>query len=51
MATQFRADDIGCLLRPPELLEARRECADGRIALDHFSTTGDAYYFFLVLAR
>jgi 5-methyltetrahydropteroyltriglutamate--homocysteine methyltransferase len=31
MATQFRADNIGSLLRPPELLEARAALREGRI--------------------
>jgi hypothetical protein len=26
MATQFRADNIGSLLRPPELIDAREIC-------------------------
>jgi 5-methyltetrahydropteroyltriglutamate--homocysteine methyltransferase len=33
MATRFRADNIGSLLRPPELLEARRAYAQGQIGL------------------
>ena len=31
MATQFRADNLGSLLRPPELLEARAALREGRI--------------------
>ncbi len=31
MATQFRADNIGSLLRPPELLEARTALREGRM--------------------
>jgi 5-methyltetrahydropteroyltriglutamate--homocysteine methyltransferase len=31
MATQFRADNLGSLLRPPELLEARAALRQGRI--------------------
>src|SRR5687768_2469534 len=31
MATQFRADNIGSLLRPPEVLEARATLREGRI--------------------
>jgi len=31
MATQFRADNIGSLLRPPELLEARAACREGKL--------------------
>jgi 5-methyltetrahydropteroyltriglutamate--homocysteine methyltransferase len=33
MATPYRADHIGSLLRPPELLQAREAHADGRITL------------------
>jgi 5-methyltetrahydropteroyltriglutamate--homocysteine methyltransferase len=33
MATQFRADNIGSLLRPPELIEARAALRQGRIDL------------------
>ena len=31
MAIQFRADNIGSLLRPPELLQARMALRDGRM--------------------
>ena len=31
MATRFRADNIGSLLRPPELLQARAALRDGRV--------------------
>ena len=31
MASIYRADQIGSLLRPPELLEARAAYTDGRI--------------------
>ena len=34
MARQFRADNIGSLLRPPELLSARRACREGRMDRD-----------------
>jgi methionine synthase II (cobalamin-independent) len=31
MATTLHADHIGSLLRPPELIEARRQQRDGKI--------------------
>ncbi len=34
VTAKFRAENVGSLLRPPELLKARSECAQGRIALD-----------------
>jgi len=34
MARQFRADNIGSLLRPPELLSARSACREGRMDRD-----------------
>jgi 5-methyltetrahydropteroyltriglutamate--homocysteine methyltransferase len=33
MTTQFRADQVGSLLRPPGLLEARQARARGELAL------------------
>jgi methionine synthase II (cobalamin-independent) len=38
----FRADHVGSLLRPPELLEARRDLADGRIEADELRAMEDA---------
>jgi 5-methyltetrahydropteroyltriglutamate--homocysteine methyltransferase len=38
----FRADHVGSLLRPPELLEARRRFADGEIDADELSGVEDA---------
>ena len=34
MATRYRADQVGSLLRPTELLEARAERAAGRLSAD-----------------
>src|SRR5215213_3794632 len=34
MTTSYRADQVGSLLRPPELLEARAAHADGRLTAD-----------------
>jgi 5-methyltetrahydropteroyltriglutamate--homocysteine methyltransferase len=38
----FRADHVGSLLRPPELLEARERFADGAIDADELRATEDA---------
>ncbi len=38
----FRADHVGSLLRPPELLTARADFADGRIGPDHLRAVEDA---------
>jgi 5-methyltetrahydropteroyltriglutamate--homocysteine methyltransferase len=38
----FRADHVGSLLRPPELLKAREEFAAGRIAPDELRAAEDA---------
>jgi 5-methyltetrahydropteroyltriglutamate--homocysteine methyltransferase len=38
----FRADHVGSLLRPPELLQARRDLADGRIEADELRAMEDA---------
>jgi 5-methyltetrahydropteroyltriglutamate--homocysteine methyltransferase len=38
----FRADHVGSLLRPPELLEARERFADGAIDADELRETEDA---------
>jgi 5-methyltetrahydropteroyltriglutamate--homocysteine methyltransferase len=37
----FRADHVGSLLRPPELLRAREEFAEGRISADELRGTED----------
>ena len=37
----FRADHVGSLLRPPELLRAREECAAGRIDADELRERED----------
>jgi len=34
MASEYRADHVGSLLRPPEVLEARAAHAEGRLGLD-----------------
>src|SRR5262249_20307622 len=34
MASEYRADHVGSLLRPPEALEARAADAEGRLGLD-----------------
>ena len=38
----FRADHVGSLLRPPELLTARADFAEGRIGPDHLRAVEDA---------
>jgi methionine synthase II (cobalamin-independent) len=38
----FRADHVGSLLRPPELLRARDEFAAGRLSADRLRETEDA---------
>ncbi|MGH8979723.1 MAG: 5-methyltetrahydropteroyltriglutamate--homocysteine S-methyltransferase, partial [Acidimicrobiales bacterium] len=38
----FRADHVGSLLRPPELLEARRQLADGAIDATELAAREDA---------
>jgi 5-methyltetrahydropteroyltriglutamate--homocysteine methyltransferase len=38
----FRADHVGSLLRPPELLKARAECAAGRISAEGLRGIEDA---------
>jgi 5-methyltetrahydropteroyltriglutamate--homocysteine methyltransferase len=37
----FRADHVGSLLRPPELLQAREDFAQGRISADELRTSED----------
>ena len=41
MPTQFRADNIGSLLRPPELIEARAALRQGRMDLEHLREIED----------
>jgi methionine synthase II (cobalamin-independent) len=41
MATQFRADNIGSLLRPPELIEARAAHRGNRISLEQLREIED----------
>jgi len=38
----FRADHVGSLLRPPELLRAREEFAAGRLSADRLRETEDS---------
>ncbi|MGH3435074.1 MAG: 5-methyltetrahydropteroyltriglutamate--homocysteine S-methyltransferase, partial [Sciscionella sp.] len=38
----FRADHVGSLLRPPDLLTARSEHAEGRLAADELRASEDA---------
>src|SRR5207253_6899507 len=38
----FRADHVGSLLRPPQLLKARAECAGGRISQEELRRIEDA---------
>ncbi|HTE83286.1 MAG TPA: hypothetical protein VK821_00970, partial [Dehalococcoidia bacterium] len=42
MADGYRADHVGSLLRPPELLEARANRAAGRITEEQLKSTEDA---------
>jgi 5-methyltetrahydropteroyltriglutamate--homocysteine methyltransferase len=41
MASPYRADHVGSLLRPPELLEARVQQADGKITLEQLREVED----------
>jgi 5-methyltetrahydropteroyltriglutamate--homocysteine methyltransferase len=41
MSAQFRAEHVGSLLRPPELLQARADHAEGRIALEQLRALED----------
>ena len=41
MTTKFRADNIGNLLRPPELIEARAELRQGRIDFEQLREVED----------
>ena len=42
MSEPFRADHVGSLLRPPELLQARGDHAEGRITADQLRQAEDA---------
>lgn len=42
MAAMFRADHVGSLLRPPELLAARQQFADGQISAERLREVEDA---------
>ena len=42
MASLFRADHVGSLLRPPELLQARTDFAEGRISAEQLGEAEDA---------
>ena len=41
MGTRYRAEHVGSLLRPPELLRARSDLAEGRIALEKLRSIED----------
>jgi methionine synthase II (cobalamin-independent) len=41
MATRYRAEQVGSLLRPPELLQARTRHAEGRLALEELRAAED----------
>jgi methionine synthase II (cobalamin-independent) len=41
MSAQIRAEHVGSLLRPPELLQARSEHAEGRLALEQLRAAED----------
>jgi len=41
MATRYRAEQVGSLLRPPELLQARADHAEGRLALGELRAIED----------
>ncbi len=42
MASPYRADHVGSLLRPPELIQARNDYTEGRITDDELRTAEDA---------
>jgi 5-methyltetrahydropteroyltriglutamate--homocysteine methyltransferase len=42
MASPYRADHVGSLLRPPELIQARADHAEGRISADQLHEAEDA---------
>jgi 5-methyltetrahydropteroyltriglutamate--homocysteine methyltransferase len=41
MSTKFRAEQVGSLLRPPEVLQARAALADGHLKLEELRETED----------
>jgi 5-methyltetrahydropteroyltriglutamate--homocysteine methyltransferase len=41
MPARYRAENVGSLLRPPELLQARADFAEGKIKLDDLRATED----------
>jgi 5-methyltetrahydropteroyltriglutamate--homocysteine methyltransferase len=42
MASPYRADHVGSLLRPPELIQARADHAEGRVSADQLHQAEDA---------
>lgn len=42
MTNPYRADHVGSLIRPPELLQARRDHAAGTLSADELRTREDA---------
>jgi len=42
MASPYRADHVGSLLRPPDLIQARTDHAEGRISADELHAAEDA---------
>src|SRR3712207_1114583 len=41
MANEYRSDHVGSLVRPPELLQARKEHADGKLTLEELRERED----------
>jgi len=41
VAVHYRAEQVGSLLRPPELLQYRAQCAEGRLALEDLRSRED----------
>src|SRR5688572_15351323 len=42
MAASYRADQVGSLLRPPEVLAAHTDFREGKISLEHLRQVEDA---------
>ena len=42
MSSMYRADHVGSLLRPPELLQARTDQSEGRITMEQLREIEDA---------
>ena len=42
MASPYRADHVGSLLRPPELLEVKAQFAEGKVTEDQLRAAEDA---------